>query len=128
MGLAGVSALAIDANLTALAPLSESSMAGKGPDEMRPVCRPSPPRGHWAMPHRREALRLGVRHPQGLLPESLSWPLGPGASEEWKVAPTLKKQVQAQRTGWWLPGGRGREEGRSGRLGSADVSFYIESG
>ena len=35
---------------------------------------------------------------------------------------------QTKRTDWWLPRGRGLGEGCSGRLGLADVSFYIQNG
>ena len=33
-----------------------------------------------------------------------------------------------QKTDLWLPGERGLGEGWSGRLGLADVSYYIENG
>ena len=37
-------------------------------------------------------------------------------------------ESQTQRTDWWLPRKRGLGEGWSGRLGLADVSFYIQNG
>ena len=36
-----------------------------------------------------------------------------------------KTESGTERTDWWLPRGRGLGEGRSGRLGLADLSFYI---
>jgi len=37
----------------------------------------------------------------------------------------MEKDSQTQRTDLWLPRGRGLGEEWSGRLGLADVSFYI---
>ena len=37
-------------------------------------------------------------------------------------------ESQTQRTDWWLPRRKGLGEGWRGRLGLADVSFYIQNG
>ena len=39
--------------------------------------------------------------------------------------PIYETESRTQRTDWWLSMGRGLGEGGNGRLGLADVSFYI---
>ena len=44
---------------------------------------------------------------------------------DWTNEPIYEIEPRTRRTDWWLPRGRGAGKGCSGRLGLADVNFYI---